>query len=331
MTTCVNWGIIGPGAIAELFVKGLADSPHARVVAVGSSSSERARGFAEQHGIPRAYGSYAELVRDPEVDIVYIATLHPAHRDNALAALTAGKAVLCEKSFTMNAGELRDIIGAARARKLFAMEAMWTRFLPAIVKVREWLGSGVIGDVRQVNVSFGNLAPWNPDSRLFAPALGGGALLDVGVYAVSFVSMVAGCQPDSIHSRAHIGQTGVDDYFSAMFGYADGRVAHVSAGLRLKSKHEAVILGTRGEIRVPDFWRAKQAELTVYDASTEVYADTQQGGLVYEAEEAMRCLREGRLESDVMPLDESLRIMETMDAMRAQWGLVYPGERPPHK
>ena len=328
MSKLVNWGIIGPGVIAGLFVNDLARSPHARVAAVGSSSVERARDFAGQHGIPRAYGSYDELVRDPEVDIVYIATLHPAHRENALAAIAAGKAVLCEKSFTMNASELRDIIAAARARKLFAMEAMWTRFLPAIVKVREWLGSGVIGDVRQVNVSFGNLAPWNPDSRLFSPQLGGGALLDVGIYAVSFVSMATGRQPDSIHSRAHIGETGVDEYFSAMFGYADGCVAHVTAGLRLKSKHEAVILGTRGEIRVPDFWRAKQAELTVYDKSTEVYTDTSEGGLIYEAEEAMGCLRAGKPESAVMPLDESLRIMETMDAMRANWGLVYPGERP---
>ncbi len=327
MTRTINWGILATGGITHTFVRDLAHVKDARLVAVGSRTQEKADEFAARHGIPRAYGTYEELANAPEVDIVYVATPHPMHKENVMACLQAGKAVLCEKSFVMNAQELEVLMAAAREHRLFLMEAMWTRFLPAIRKVREWLSAGVIGDVRMVDVRFGNRATWNPESRLFKPELGGGALLDVGIYCVSFISMVLGQSPTSTQSLVNEGETGVDEVFTALLGYPDGRMASVMAGLRLKSRHEAVILGTEGEIRVADFWKAKSAVLTVYNQYEERFEDKGEPiGYAYEAAEAVRCMQAGQLESSVMPLDESLAIMKTMDRLRAGWGLTYPGE-----
>lgn len=327
MANTINWGIMATGGITHVFVRDLAHVKDARLIAVGSRSQEKADEFAAQYGIPRAYGTYEELANDPEVDIIYVATPHPMHKENVLTCLQAGKAVLCEKSFVMNAQELEVLIAAARKHRLFLMEAMWTRFLPAIRKVKEWLSAGIIGEVRMVDVRFSNRAPWNPESRLFKPELGGGALLDVGIYCTSFISMVYGQSPTSIQSLVNKGKTGVDELFTALLGYENGQMASVMAGLRLKSRHEAVILGTEGEIRVPDFWQAKTASLTVYGQHEERFEDKSESiGYAYEAAEAMRCMKAGKLESLEMSLDESLAIMKTMDQLRAAWGLTYPGE-----
>jgi dihydrodiol dehydrogenase / D-xylose 1-dehydrogenase (NADP) len=327
MDNAVKWGILGPGKISDTFAGELRFAPEARIVAVGSRSLKRAEAFAAKHGIERAYGSYAELARDPEVDIVYIGTPHPMHKEDALSCLRAGKAVLCEKAITMNAAELQEMIDVARANGVFLMEAMWTRYLPAIAKVREWLASGVIGDIGLVDLRFGNMSAWDPSSRLFDPALGGGTLLDVGVYCVSFASMVLGREPDTIQSLVKIGTTGVDEVFTALFGYDNGQMASIMAGHRLKSKHEAVILGSEGEIRIPDFWRAKSATLTLHGRCVENFVDTLElRGSLHEANEAMRCVKAGKMESDIMPLAESLAIMRTMDRLRADWGLQYPSD-----
>ncbi|NHN30444.1 Gfo/Idh/MocA family protein [Paenibacillus agricola] len=327
MRDMIQWGILGPGDIARVFADDLVHAPHARITAVGSRSQERADDFAAKYQIPYAYGSYKELIENPDVDIIYVATPHPMHKEHVQACLQAGKAVLCEKSFTMNAAELEELVVLARKNKVFLMEAMWTRYLPAIEKVREWLASGVIGDVHMIDVRFGNHAVWNPESRLFNPSLGGGALLDVGIYGVSFISMVMGQQPTTIKSLVKLGATGVDEVFTALFGYEGGQMAHLMAGLSLKSKHEVTILGSKGEITVPDFWQAKTVVLSVYGKQEETYVDkAAPRGYTYEANEAMRCLREGRLESAIMPLDESLAIMQTMDRLRADWGLKYPFE-----
>ncbi|WP_170318217.1 Gfo/Idh/MocA family protein [Paenibacillus thalictri] len=327
MTSKIRWGILGPGGIANTFANDLVHLPDAQLVAVGSRSLDRAREFAAKHNMPNAYGSYEELAQDPNVDIVYVATPHQAHKENVLACLQAGKAVLCEKPFTVSASELEELVAVARKNNVFLMEAMWTRYLPAIVKVQEWLAGGLIGDVRMVDVKFGNRAEWRPESRLFNPELAGGALLDVGVYCISFVSMIMGQQPSAVHSVARIGTTGVDEEFAALFGYEGGRMASLMAGLRLKTKHQAVISGTEGEIRIPIFWNAKSAELSVYGKEDEHFEDSGAAkGYVYEAAEAMRCLREGKIESDRMTLDESLAIMRTMDKLRADWNMKYPFE-----
>lgn len=323
----IKWGIMGPGGISRKFASDLKVVEGAELVAVGSRSKDRAEAFAKEFGAQRAYGSCKELAADPEVDIVYVGTVHPAHKDNMLTLIRGGKAVLCEKPFTVNAKEAEEVIREARERGVFLMEAMWTRYLPPIVKVREWLRDGRIGEVLMMTADFGFDAGWNPEGRLLNKALGGGALLDAGIYPVSFASMVFGSQPQRISSTAKIGETGVDEHFAALFEYEGGRSAQVAAAVRLKTSNEAILYGTRGQIRIPNFLFGKSATLLVHDEEPVTYADNRETlGYCFEAEEAMRCLRAGKLESSVMPLDETLAIMKTMDALRAQWNLTYPSE-----
>jgi predicted dehydrogenase len=323
----IKWGIMGPGRIAHKFAQSLKCSEAAEMTAVGSRSIERAEKFAKEYGIRRCYGSYADLTADPDVDIIYIATPHPAHFECALLCLKAGKAVLCEKPFTLNAAETKRLIKTARASKLFLMEAMWMRYLPAIVKVRELLAQGAIGEIRMVKADFGNRIPWDPAGRLLNPELGGGALLDVGIYPVSFASMVLGDNPAKITGVAYLGETGVDEQFSAVLGYEAGKIASLSGAVRTSLSNEARIIGTDGYIRVPDFWRASALELYQNGKMDKFEIPFLSTGYIHEAEEAMYCLREVLTESSVMPLDESLKIMKILDTLRKQWGLKYPQEK----
>ena len=323
----IKWGIMGPGRIAHKFAQSLKCSEGAEITAVGSRSPERAVAFAKEYGISRSYGSYTELAADPDVDIIYIATPHPAHFECALLCLKAGKAVLCEKPFTMNAHETKIIIQTAGASKLFLMEAMWMRYLPAIVKVRELLAQGAIGEIRMIKADFGNRIPWDPAGRLLNPELGGGALLDVGIYPVSFASMILGANPTKITGIAYLGETGVDEQFSAVLGYEAGRIAALSGAVRASLPNEARIIGTEGYIRVPDFWRASSLELYQNGKMEKFEIPFRSTGYIPEAEEAMYCLREGLIESSIMPLDESLKIMKILDTLRKQWGLKYPQEK----
>ena len=323
----MRWGIMGPGGIARLFTKELKTSTNAEVYAVGSRSIDRANAFAESFEIPKAYGSYEELVADPSVDIIYVATPHPQHRENALLCIEAGKAVLCEKPFTVNARETAEIVHAAREKKVFLMEGMWTRYLPTIKQVRKWIDGGAIGEVKLLNVAFGFKAPWNPDWRMLNKVLGGGAVLDAGIYTTSFASFVFGAQPSRIESSARIGSTGVDEWFSALFDYGDDRMALISNAIRLPLRTEAVIHGTEGRIDVPSFLSAKSATLHSVGGTEESFTDNGSGrGMIHEAEEAMTCLREGLLESPTMKLDETLAIMRTLDTVRRPWGLVFPAD-----
>jgi len=322
-----RWGILGTGGIATAFAKDLSFVENTEKTAVGSRTKESAVKFAEEHGVSRAYGSYEELVQDPDVDAIYIATPHPFHKENVLACLRAGKAVLCEKPFTINSGELEEIIQFARDKKLFLMEAMWTRFLPAIRKVREWIDSGKIGEVLLVKADLGFRARWEPEWRLLNPNLGGGALLDVGIYPIAFASMIFGTKPEKILSTAHIGETGVDEQFSILMSYPSGKTATLNGAFRMDLTNEAYIHGTEGYIRIPSFNSAKSAFL--YKDGKEIatfHDDRQSAGYAFEMEEVGRCLNQGLLESPVVPLDESLEIMKLMDKIRGQWGLKYPFE-----
>ncbi len=353
----IRWGILSTGSIARAFARGLAVLPDAELVAVGSRAQATADEFGRTFGVSHRHPSYEALAHDPDVDVIYVATPHVFHKENALLCLEAGKAVLCEKPFTLNAAEAREVIDFARERGLFLMEAMWTRFLPAIVQVRRWLAEGVIGEVRLLQADFGFRADWDPEGRLFNPELGGGALLDVGIYPVSFTSMVLG-KPEEIVALAHLGETGVDEQGAFLLGYPEGRLAVLSAALRTQTPTEAVILGTEGQIRLAaPFYRTEQLTLVkpgIADAVRQrspgwlieagrmlglnrlwkrggragrTFPFPLQGnGYNYEAAEVMRCLRAGQLESEVMPLDETLSIMETLDEIRARWGLVYPAE-----
>ncbi|MGB7539216.1 MAG: Gfo/Idh/MocA family oxidoreductase [Anaerolineales bacterium] len=324
----IRWGILGTGGIARKFAEALALLPDARMTAVGSRTQASADSFGAKWKIPHRHGSYAALMADPEVDAVYIATPHTLHRENALGCLSAGKAVLCEKPFTINARQAEEVIALARKKKIFLMEAMWTRFLPVYVKMRNLLAEGAIGDVRQVQADFGIHAEFDPKDRKFDPALGGGALLDLGVYPVSLSSMVFGGAPRRLVSVASLGATGVDEQSAAVMEFSAGRLAIISCALRFASPQEAHIIGTGGRIRIhPAWWHSDTITLSRAGRADETVTIPNLGnGYAHEAVEVMECLRGGKLESRVMPLDETLRILQTLDAIRAEWGLKYPGE-----
>ena len=327
MGETINWGILGPGNIAHKFADGLSVLPDAELIAVGSRSSERAAIFADQFDIPNRHGSYVHLVNDPDVDVIYVATPHPFHREHSILCLEAGKSVLCEKPLAVNASEAGEIIRCAGESKRFLMEAVWTRFVPVMVKVRELLAKGAIGDARMLMADFCFRSAWNPEGRLLNPELAGGGLLDVGVYVIALAYMVFGGQPSRVTGLAHIGETGVDEQSAMLLGYDAGQLAILSCAIRTGAPQDARILGTEGSIYIPDFWHATSATLQSGAKGTDQMEMPFDGnGYECEAAEVMRCLRAGKLESDIMPLDESLSIMVTMDKLRAQWGLKYPME-----
>jgi len=323
----IRWGIAGPGWISSQFAKDLAYAEGAELAAVAGRNLEKAEKFAREHGAPKAYGSLEQLAQDPDVDIVYIGTLHPVHKENMLTFLRAGKAVLCEKPFTMNAAEAEEAVACANENGVFLMEAMWTRYLPAIRKVREWLSEGKIGEVRLVKAEFGFDVGWQPEGRLLNKALGGGTLLDAGIYPVSFASMIYGAQPDKIMSTVRIGETGVDEQFSLLFEYEEGRTASLHGAVQLGMVNDAVIYGTKGHIHIPEFLYTRSASLHVKGEEPLTFHDDRKShGYAFEAEEAMACLREGRRMSVVMPQEETVGIMRTLDRIREQWNLKYPFE-----
>jgi predicted dehydrogenase len=318
----LRWGLIGTGGIAETFAADLPFTDSGRAVAVGSRHLDSANRFADAFDIPNRHASYVELVADPDVDVVYIATPHPMHHANALLALRAGKPVLVEKAFTMNAAEARDLVATARAEGLFLMEAMWTRCLPHFAEIRRLLAEGALGEIVTVTADHGQWFARDPGFRLFAPELGGGALLDLGVYPVSFASMVLGT-PDRIVSLIDPAFTGVDGQTSMLFGYASGAQAILTCTSSAKSPTRGAIVGTEARIEIEGDFYAPTSFTLITRAGDPTYfeAPDEGRGLWYEAEEVARCLREGLLESPLMPLDETVSIMETMDAVLAQFAV----------
>jgi predicted dehydrogenase len=315
----VRWGVLGTGGIAATFAADLELTDSGVVTAVGSRTRESADRFADRFGVDRRHASYEDLVADPEVDVVYVSTPHPMHHDNAILALRAGKPVLVEKAFTMNAGEARDVVRVARENGLFAMEAMWTRFLPHTAVIREWLASGVLGEIVTVTADHGQWFAQDRDFRLFAPELGGGALLDLGVYPVSFASFVLGT-PSRVLAAIDPAFTGVDGQTSMIFGYEGGAQAVLNCTLRAKSPTRAAIVGTDARIELDgDFYAPTSVTLITRDGEPTRVESTHEGrGLRHEADEVARCLAAGELESPLMPLDETISIMETMDAVLAK-------------
>jgi predicted dehydrogenase len=308
----LRWGIMGTGGIAKSFAKDLELTGSGVVAAVGSRTAEGAGAFAEQRGIPARHGSYEALANDPDVDIVYVATPHPLHHGNARLALEAGKPVLVEKPFTMNAEEARDLVGLARDKNLFLMEAMWTRFLPHVRHIRELLPS--LGDVVTVTADHGQWFAEDPAFRLFAPELGGGALLDLGIYPVSFASMVLGT-PDRVAAMVTPAFTGVDAQTSMLFGYASGAQAVLSCTLSAASPTTASIVGTDGRIEIDGpFYAPASFTLIPREGARSRFEYVDEGrGLRHQADEVARLLAAGETESPLMPLDETVSIMTTMD------------------
>ena len=334
--TVLRWGVIGTGGIASAFVHDLSLLPDTVVSAVGSRRRDTAELFAARHGIEHAEPAYDRLVARADVDVVYVATPHPAHHDAALMAIEAGKAVLVEKPFTMSAAEAGSLVSAARSRGTFLMEAMWTRFLPHMVRLRELLAAGALGEVRSLTAEHGQWFVRDAAHRIFAPALGGGALLDLGIYPVSFASMVLGT-PTRVTAVSEPAFTGVDATTSVVLQHAGGALATVTATLEAATTNAASVAGTEARVEIDPVWygqttmRLVGRDRTVLETVTPppetVAAGARGKGLRFQAAEVARCLREGRPESEVMPLDESVSIMATLDEVRRQIGLVYPGER----
>jgi predicted dehydrogenase len=329
MTDKIRWGILGTGTVAHEFAAALETLPDAELVAVGSRHQETADVFGDKFGIPRRHPNYGAVGADSGVDIVYIATPHTFHHRDATMALEAGKHVLVEKAFTINASEAREIIDLAHRKSLFAMEAMWTRFFPIMIRLRELLADNAIGDVQMLRADLSHRVEFDPAHRLYDPHQGGGALLDVGVYPISFASMVLG-KPNSVIGVAHLGQSGVDDRSACLLGYRTGAMAVLSFSQTTDAPREALISGTEGVIKIHGRWQ-QPAQMTLQTGGKNgpqelIDLPFEGSGYQYQATAVMDCIRSGQTGSDIMPLSESLSIMQTMDQLRSQWGLVYPGE-----
>jgi predicted dehydrogenase len=320
----VRWAILGTGKIAAKFASDLPRVPGAQLVAVGSRARETAEAFAAQHGAARAHGSWAELAADEDVDVVYVATPHHAHFEAASTCLDAGRAVLCEKPLTLDHPSSAALVDTARARGVFLMEAMWMRCNPAIRRLVGLLADGAIGNVTAVHADFGLAGPFAPEHRLRNRALGGGALLDLGIYPVTLAHLVLGV-PASVQSWAALSPEGVDENTGVLFGYADGAVAALTCGIVGATGNAAMITGTAGRIELPaGFHRPQRLTLHRADGEPEVLEFPSDGwGYQFEAMEVHRCLAEGALESPLVPHSATLDVMTLLDRIRTQIGVTY--------
>jgi predicted dehydrogenase len=319
----IRWGILGTGGIARAFATDLARVPGASLAAVGSRTSEAAAAFAAEHGFARSHGSWAALAGDDEVDVIYVATPHAFHHEAAMVCLHGGKAVLCEKPLTLDLASSAQLVQEARSRGLFLMEAMWMRCLPAIRGLATAIADGEIGAVVSVHADFGLLGPFPPSHRLRDPSLGGGALLDLGVYPLNLAHLVLGT-PATVRSTARLTAEGVDETTGVLLGYESGAVAAVTCSINGPSRNAAVITGTLGRIELPpEFYMAQS--FTVVRESASVRDFSFEGmGYQYEAMEVQRCLQAGLEESPLMPQTVTLEIMSLMDTIRNEIGVVYP-------
>ncbi len=359
-TKLIRWGILGTGFIAGEFAKGLSAVNQGQLYGISSRNPANAQAFAQIFQVPRVYESYTELVKDPDIDVVYIATPNQTHKDLCILCLEAGKPILCEKPFTLNVQEAREVIEVARRQQVFCMEAMWMRFMPLIQTVKSLIEEGAIGNVKMLTADFGYPFAYDANNRFFAPEFGGGALLDRGVYGISLAYYLLG-EPSKISSQAAIASTGVDEQSVIIFNYPQGELAVLSQSLCTYSSNQAVIMGTKGKITIEElFIKPEKIAVEYFSQLTQSYpspliplsskqkliAAIKQNQLLkrlyllgsdllkskkitiqplagngynYEAIEVMNCLNQGQLESKIMPLEETLKIMEIMDQIRTQF------------
>ena len=322
----IRWGVIGPGAIATGFAEAMQWAEGGMITAVASRSAERAEAFGDRFDIPTRYGDYDTLAADPDVDVVYVATPHSRHEVDTLDFLRAGKHVLCEKPFALNAHQAARMAEEARSRELFLMEAIWSRFLPAYRSLVDVIGSGRIGEPLLVEADFGFRRPVDPDHRHFARQLGGGALLDLGIYPIQLCTLVLG-PIVRVVSDGVVGETGVDEVVTALLHHPEGRLGVVKAAIRVNMTCTARIAGTEGVIDLPAMMHCPNS-LTVSSTAgvDRIDASYEGNGLRFEIDEVHRCLAEARTESDVVSLDESIALATTLDAIRSDLVVVYPGE-----
>ncbi|MFM2137187.1 MAG: hypothetical protein RJA84_315 [Actinomycetota bacterium] len=321
-----SWGILGPGGIARAFAKDLTFLEGHTVGAVGSRSLINAQVFANDFG-STAYGSYEELVNDSTIDAIYVATPHPAHHDNVILALNAGKPVLCEKPFAVNAAEAQAMVDAASHNKVALMEAMWARFLPHYAKVREIIASGVLGPILSIHADHGQRLADQNIPRLVDPHLAGGALLDLGIYPISFAHMILG-NPLSINSSAVMTNKGVDAQTSMIFTYESGAQSVLTTTMIEQTPCRAVVAGLHGWLEIDrTFYNPASMRVILNDGSVTQYPSTYTGhGLREQAESFKQLVQSGKLESEILSWQDTIDIMTTMDAVREQIGLKYPFE-----
>jgi len=325
MHKTIRWGILGTGQIAHAFAQGLRDTPDAQLSAIGSRNISNAQTFAEEYDVPKAYGDYASLITAPDIDVIYIATPHSAHAENMRACLLAGKAILCEKPFTLNHREANEIVELAKQRGLFVMEAMWTRFLPAIRHAKHLVETGVIGMPLQVQADFGYAATVDEHHRILNPALGGGALLDVGIYPLSIAAYFLGEIADA-HAHAKLANTGVDTQTAFTILHKNGGISSCQCSTVTQTRTAMTISGSLGVIEIHQpFYKAQQITVISNDGAAQAISLPYLGnGYTHEAIEVGECLRHGLLESPIMQLSETLSQMHWMDAIRKQIGVQYP-------
>jgi predicted dehydrogenase len=322
----IRWGVIGPGIIATGFAEAMQSVEGGTIAAVASRSAERAEAFGDRFDIPTRYGDYDALAADAEVDVVYVATPHARHEADTIALLQAGKHVLCEKPFALNAMQATRMSEEARGRGLFLMEAIWSRFLPAYRTLVQVIGEGRIGEPLLVEADFGFRRPVDPDHRHFARELGGGALLDLGIYPVQLSTLVLG-PIERVVADGVVGETGVDEVVTALLHHQGDRLGVVKAALRVGMTCTARIAGSEGAIDLPAMMHCPNSLTVSSPAGVEhIDASYEGNGLRFEIAEVHRCLEEGRTESAVISLDESIALASTLDEIRAELGVVYPGE-----
>ncbi|WP_337003780.1 MULTISPECIES: Gfo/Idh/MocA family protein [unclassified Microbacterium] len=329
--TGLRWGILATGGIAGAFASDLRTAG-LDLAAVGSRSQESADAFAARFDIPRAHASYEALATDPEVDIIYISTPHPMHHENARLALENGKHVLVEKAFTLNRGEAEDLQALGAERGLLVMEAMWTRYLPHMVRVRELIAAGALGEIRAVSADHTQSLPTDPAHRLNDLALGGGALLDLAIYPLSFIHDILGT-PTSIRSVARLVETGADSEVATVMTHEGGAISTSLSSSRAAGPNTAIILGTQARIEIERFWWSPSVVrlidpdgVVLEEFDGRVGSEAEGRGMQHEAFAAERLVRDGILEGDILPIAESVAIMGTLDEIRRQIGVSYPGE-----
>ncbi|PSB05118.1 Gfo/Idh/MocA family protein [Merismopedia glauca] len=363
MSNKIRWGIIGTGYVAKQFAEGLRLIPDAQLLAITSRTASKAQEFAKRYQVERVYNSSEDLVKDPDIDVVYIATPPHRHEADCVLCLESGKAILCEKPFTTTAKAASEVINLARQKQLFCMEAMWMRFIPLIQEIKQLIDSGTIGEIRTLSADFGVPTEFSPSSHLFNPELGGGALLDRGIYTLNLAVYLLGI-PAKIMSQARRGKTGVDEEVAIILSYPQGALATLSASLTTYTSNQALIAGTKGKITIHEpFYCSERASITtklpIFNPSLISTPSTKQklvasvksnsllkslylhlasylspltsrssqqkiqpfigNGYQYEALEVMRCLQQGKIESEIMPLDETLKIMELVEQIRDRW------------
>jgi predicted dehydrogenase len=327
MTKKLNWGILGAGDIAHMQTTDLTQNGHS-VVAVGSRDQNRGNEFAAKYGIPTVYTDYNELVNDPSVDIIYVATPHVFHLEHASLALNAGKHVLCEKPFTINAGESAQLLELANSKNLVILEAMWTRFLPHMVQLRKDLAAGLIGEVRGVHADFSVAFPINEEHRLYNRNLGGGALLDLGIYPISFAIDILGF-PNKVTALGSLTHTNVDAQDTVIFEYSDGRQATLTTALNSSGSVSATVLGTQGSIQLdtPFFTQVGYKRFSPMGELLDEFKVTPVSrGMQFQAAELERLIEAGERQSPILSNRDTHGIIELLDAIRAQLGVTYPSE-----